>query len=408
MAKATKPKQLVVDVVFDTNVLYTGTADYFVKQEVAQLISGQADLPDLKIRWYVPEIVRHERHYQMVQEATKFLPTVQKLERLLGNPLNIGLDLLNLRVREAIDRAVIDLGLVIPSLDHAAVDWAGLIQRAVYRRPPFQAGDDEKGFRDAVILETFIQLVAAGPTSRTTRRVVLVSNDGLLHAAATDRCAQHLHVHVYRTVDELKGLINTLGSSVDEAFLNTVRASAGQLFYAEDDRKTVYYKADIGARLNQVLMAGLPLPTGADQFVTESWTYMHPRFVEKKSQRFSWITRFQASVKATKLVGNNWNRNFVFEPIDTNFGNIISSGVPSSFDAQMSRVVAPTPSTPPGKIWSMNIPPGGLLGGFQKSEPVAKGTATVDVAWTVSMTTAGNLTRPEVDGVAFVDVVWAP
>src|SRR5664279_2320903 len=113
----------------------------------------------------------------MIQEALRLLPSVEKLERLLGHNLNITKDILETRIREAIDREVEQYRIVIQNLSSGDVDWTRLVLDAAYRRPPFQHGEKEKGFRDAVILETFIQLVTDAPSSPTTARVVLVSSD---------------------------------------------------------------------------------------------------------------------------------------------------------------------------------------------------------------------------------------
>jgi len=73
-AKRVKPPQLELTVVLDTNALYTGSASYFVRKEVADLIEQHSTQPDLRIRWVVPEAVRHERQFQMLQEAAQMLP----------------------------------------------------------------------------------------------------------------------------------------------------------------------------------------------------------------------------------------------------------------------------------------------------------------------------------------------
>jgi hypothetical protein len=59
--KRIKPSRLELKVLLDTNALYTGSASFLVRKEVADLIASNANLSDLKIEWVVPEVVRHER-----------------------------------------------------------------------------------------------------------------------------------------------------------------------------------------------------------------------------------------------------------------------------------------------------------------------------------------------------------
>ena len=65
------------------------------------------------------------------------------------------------------------------------IDWAAIVESAVWRRPPFtfdaKDKNNEKGFRDAVILETLAHLCQSTPTDKT---VIFVCNDDLLRTTA--------------------------------------------------------------------------------------------------------------------------------------------------------------------------------------------------------------------------------
>jgi hypothetical protein len=299
IAKRVKPPQRDLTVVLDTNALYTGSASYFVRKEVADLIEQHSTQPDLRIKWVVPEVVRHERQFQMLQEAVQMLPTIGRLERLLGHNLNITSDILETRVQAAIERQVQEYGIAVQPLMVTDVDWQRLMLDAAYRKPPFQLGEKEKGFRDALILETFLQVVAAAPTSRSVARLALVSNDQLLRDAAAARVSSAANVHLLESIDALKGLINTLGSSVDEQFIAAIRDRAADAFFKTKDENTLYYKASVGASLNDTLeKAGFKLPDGADKYTVEKWTISPPRFVKKQGQRIHWTTRFEARLRS--------------------------------------------------------------------------------------------------------------
>ncbi len=84
--KKSPPKQLRV--AFDSNVLHTATATDLVRQEVGRFIQ-EAVYPDLKIFWYLPSIVRHERQFQMQKKGLELLPSILAMERLLEHGLNI-------------------------------------------------------------------------------------------------------------------------------------------------------------------------------------------------------------------------------------------------------------------------------------------------------------------------------
>ena len=126
-AKRVKPPHLELKVVLDTNALFTGSASNFLKKEIADLIAQTSNLPDLTIHWIVPEVVRHERQFQMQEGASQFLPTIEKLQRLLGVNLNITKEILDSRVKETVERQVQEHGIVVQALISADVDWPRVI-----------------------------------------------------------------------------------------------------------------------------------------------------------------------------------------------------------------------------------------------------------------------------------------
>ena len=59
MGRRRKPPELKV--VFDTSVLHTTLASSLINSAVAKLIEENSGHIDLKLSWYLPDVVRHER-----------------------------------------------------------------------------------------------------------------------------------------------------------------------------------------------------------------------------------------------------------------------------------------------------------------------------------------------------------
>jgi hypothetical protein len=159
-AKPASPahKKLLLKIVLDTNLLYTGSASDLLQMPLQKLIGESSKHTDIQIEWHIPEVVRAEREYQMTNAASDLLPSIGKLERLLGHNLGISVDILSSRVRDAIGKQLKALGLTILPLDEKEINWQQVIDDAVFRRPPFEKGKTEKGFRDRLIAESFLQL----------------------------------------------------------------------------------------------------------------------------------------------------------------------------------------------------------------------------------------------------------
>ena len=211
--KRAKTRTGFLKVVFDTNVLYTQQASDLLRREALELIQKNSNHADLKVEWLLPETVRHERQFQMNQWGEELLPPLQRLERLLGHGLGITKEVIEQRINEAVESQLSNTGLTVLLLDVNRVDWNRLMLDAAYRLPPFQAGP-EKGFRDALVVESFTQLVEDSPKSPQSCRVALVTGDKLMTESVNTRIGSASNVRILPSLEELQSLISTLVAEV--------------------------------------------------------------------------------------------------------------------------------------------------------------------------------------------------
>ena len=109
------------------------------------------------------------------------------------------------------------------------INWEDLIDRACYRKLPFDK-EKEKGFRDSIIAETFLQLVNDSPKSPSVCRIVLVSNDGDLSDYIKAATRENSNVKVLSSVDELESYVNILASKVTENFVKEISDKVSHYF----------------------------------------------------------------------------------------------------------------------------------------------------------------------------------
>lgn len=394
------PKQLRV--VFDTNALFTGSASDLMKADVAALIQGSV-YPDLKISWYLPDVVRYERQFQMQTKALELLPAINKMERLLGHGLNINKEIVLEQVEKAVSKSQQALGLETLPLDAGRVDWNRLVSDAAYRRPPFQLGDKEKGFRDAVLVESFIQLVEDSPKSLQTCRLVLLSGDLLVREATQTRLAGLSTASILVDVEELKGLINTLVSQVDESFIEILRPKAEKMFFSSaDDKGALYYKSQIFDRLTASFKSELGRrPEGTDGRANRAWSIYPPNFVKKEGTKIYWSTKIELEAEATRTV-------FPAPPP-------LGAPVPVNDTAEPLAAGRYPTQPPPGidvSLWSSlrNRYRSGslqaLAGASYKTEPIFKGQDLYEVIWSCEVTTTKELRRPKLEELRHIELTW--
>jgi len=265
---------------------------------------------------------------------------------------------------------------------------------AVYRRAPFQAGEKEKGFRDALVMEAFAQLIEASPTTPEAARILLVTGDQLLREAVHARARDAKNVAVFGSLDELGNLINTLGATVDEDHLKVVREKAAALFYKHDGKSTLYYKANLVTKMQDAVAKFIQLPAGAESYRIDNWHLGLTGFLRKEHQVYTWSTRLEAHLTATKAVIPKVGAYYPLSLGDVSKGSLLAPALESFDFPLVSGVVYPSGTLPYSPPW------------VASEEAVTTGIASVDVVWTATITADGQLRKPTFLSVVPVDTVW--
>ena len=372
--KSKKKKKLAAPklcVSFDTNVLYTDLAHHLLRRDAKELIQSNSDHSDLKVEWYLSTVVTGERNHQMRTKANELYSNIDSLEKLLGHQLTTR-DIVSDRIRGVIDEQCAELGINLIELDADDDDWGDLIRRSVERLPPFDPGSREKGFRDAVIAEGFIQLVADSPKTPTSCQLIFVSGDELVREYIHERVSEQKNVRLLESLDELEGLINTLVSKVPEDKIAEWQKKAQEYFFVKGDESTWFYKEGLRKLLSQNYSAELAeTPEGKFSRHDATWYIDAPVFIKKNRRRLHWMTRIRAESKLKREVGPGTARGGLLT-LATQAANPLEGGLP-----------------------------------FPTWEDAGKATSTIEVYWSVSVSPEReSLSRPNLDDTRFDNTDW--
>jgi hypothetical protein len=303
-SKMSRQTVVNVHIVLDTNCLYTDAADKLIREELSSFILKSLDGEEVNVVWHLPEIVRAERQHQMMRKAQHLLPHLAKVESLLGHAFGITSETLEERVVAAIAREIERHKLVLHDLDVAKVNWVDVILRAVQRRPPFEPGEKEKGFRDAIVLETFLQLIDGLPKSPQNCRIIMMSGDQLLTDVARERTTERNNVFFTGNIEDVQTLLNTLASTLTQEMVEKILPIASDKFFKRGDETTIYYRDRVYDRI--VADSPEQLNSLPDSEYTSSAIRSIkigvPTFLEKKRQRLRFSSRVIFEVEATKVV----------------------------------------------------------------------------------------------------------
>lgn len=375
-------------VIFDTNVLFTQVASDLIRNDTQRIIEGNSSHGDLEIEWCLPEVVIGERKYQMLGKANDLLPNMQKLERLLGHKFGVGEDTLELHVDKAISNSIEKHKMRTIGINASEIDWNDLIEHSVKRLPPFESTEKEKGFRDAIIAHSFLQLHKASPSTPNICRLALVSEDQRLREYVAELTKGSNNVRILKGLDELEGLINTLVSTVPEDFAEKLTRQASKLFFEKDNEKTFYYKENIGEKIREQYSSELKNTIlFGHRRTNETWWISEPIFIKKDRQKIHWVTPVETEFEVYHYEKDVAGQNAL-------------AGLADLFAAQ-SKGLSKTTETPPSHAAQGGL---GLLGSALSQKKVVdlKGRDKFEIHWSTTLSQAQNLTSPKLVKIEYV------
>lgn len=394
-------------VVFDSNVLYTGTASDLFNQSVGQLITESSRHQDIALSWYLPEIVVLERTYQMMRRGLELLPSIQKLEQLLGHNLNITGEIIERRVNETVQKQLTQYGITVAKLAVNKVNWDRLIQNSAFRKAPFDPGEKEKGFRDAVLAQTFLQIVEDSPTTPRICRIALVTADNLLSSSVSEQTATATNIRIVKSVDELKSLVNTLVSTVSEEVVAKIKEKATSYFFVPNQEDTFFYTAKVRQAIEEKFEKELnEIPEGADRRENGAWIISTPGFLKKERQRVTWISPVEVEIKAFKFEWQSAGYSGWVEPsrirsftIPSQFpitGRVLDPAIRNAAVAGISTISTIGYSAPAERI----------LHSVGPEKVIAEGRTYFEVTWSHILSTNQKFRLPRIDDIRFVKTAW--
>ncbi|HHF7375608.1 PIN domain-containing protein [Legionella bozemanae] len=380
-----KKKTPEIKIVLDTNALYTKDAYYLCKKAIGDLITEESGRNDINIAWHLPQTVINERNYQMIVAIEQLWPNIEKLQQILGHNLNITKDLLIKRIQECIEDQIKAFNISVIDIDESQVNLKELIQRACFRLPPFSYGKEEKGFRDALIAETFFQFLSNTPKS--VDKIIFVTNDGLLKKHLEDGIKDRKNVHILSEIEELIGLLNTLASHLDETTIKKYQQLVSKYFFEEENRECIYYKKNISQQIQDKFKTELSMIPEMSSLKRKNntWYINQPQFLEKNKTTIKWATR-----------------------IEMQFELYTEEVVPKVKEVRTS------PSIFRNDKGLFSIPPKGFVSIFDstsndyevKKEITSQGKTIFEVQWEIRVSAKNKLTHLKILDINYIDTIW--
>jgi len=415
---AASTKKLNLKILFDTNIIYNHSSSEVLSKEMAELIEKHSKPSDIEISWHIPETVLNERRFQMRKRALELFPSLEKLEKLLGHNLAITPEIIESRIEDAINRNISAYNLKVQKILPEKVNWENLIHSACFRLPPFEDNKTEKGFRDALILEALIQIIAESPVSVSSCRIILLTNDKLLSVATKLKTSDKKNVSIIQSVEELDSLINILDSNIKEELINSISEQVSNMFFIPQNSETIYYKEDLREKIKNLFSKELNLlPANADTRETVQWLISNPGFEKKEKQRFFWKTLISIESKAyvnktTIQQSGDSSLNYYdqINNLNNSRDNLLYGTIMNKTEQAVGNLLSNY-----GTLTNNNsyLPLTGSkyseisnLYPVYSKELISTGTSKIEVIWSVTLTTTNILKNPKIEKINFIETTW--
>lgn len=249
-------------VIVDTNLLWDRDKRLPVSPAFDAFWSKNSPLIPMTL--HVPEVVLGELQFQQTTSALKALTTINdtyaELAGITGSRYShkCNESTIKTQVRSKLDRWVTARGAQLVPTPITQIDWAAIVDAAVWRKSPFtfdpKDQKNEKGFRDAVILET---VVHACKNAGSDKMVIFVCNDYLLRTASESRLTASKKFLAFESLTDFESYINLTQQELTNAFVKSIQSHARAKFYSKNDPRCIYIKHDLGNKIQADFAADL-------------------------------------------------------------------------------------------------------------------------------------------------------
>jgi hypothetical protein len=254
-------------VVPDTNILWDKDKKRVVCDSFNNFWNSNANLSSLEL--VVPAVVLGELKFQQTTSAVKIANAIREQATELSGiaqsayKYDADQNKIKKQVETKVNRWLKSLGGVAAVTPIQTISWEKLVEQAIWREPPFtydpKSAENEKGFRDALILQTLLRI--CDDNKGNSANIVFLCKDFLLKSSAEQRLKSNKSVLIFESVVEFESYIKLTREKLTDQFVKLIRSHATTKFFAKDDLSTIYYRDTIKARILKEFEDDLAIPT---------------------------------------------------------------------------------------------------------------------------------------------------
>jgi hypothetical protein len=318
------------------------------------------------------------------------LESISSISGLIGRDLGVSEDELINAIDHRVQQVLGELDLEVREPIWSDIDLEQIVGLSTNRLPPFNPGNSEKGFRDAMILETYVQVLSDSEFSDYL--AVLVTSDDLLIKAVNKRTETFDNQYPLGSIEDIRGIIAAISEELELELVEMIIPVASAYFFSPGDSSSVFSQFGIPSTIQKEYeSAFLSHPPGADLRNTYAPSIHQSRFVKKEGDRFFWSNQIVFPSVAYRIA-------YSIGPTASSIGHT-PSGI---FNTDIYGDELSSSST--GQVYSSSsafLPPN------PSYVPVSNGRTIFEVIWSAVYTDDGGFVEPRVEELIFRGTDWS-
>lgn len=242
--KSKVPEHIVI---VDTNILWHDNKEYVVDPDFDHFWTKEK--VEFPMKLHIPEVVIGELLFQQTTSAQNALrkanDEIGRISKVTGQRYSEVVS--NQKIRKQVEARmnswVNGVGAVVLTTPIKTINWAEVLENAIWRIEPFTKNPKEpkheKGFRDAMILET---VSSATYQNLSQNSIAFICEDHALRSATDQRLGANKNFSTYECLSDFVSFISLTKENLTKEFVKSIMARARDKFYNLKDKESLFYR----------------------------------------------------------------------------------------------------------------------------------------------------------------------